>query len=264
MPQSDIAGKEHWDGLYKAKDSTPPDWRPRSYDEMVIGHALLGEIERLKPRTLLEVGCGDSVWLPYLARETGASVAGVDYSEAGCELTRRRMKAHGVEGQVWCADLFGTTPDEIGQHDFVFSLGLVEHFSDLEGVLSALLKFVRPGGTLFTEVPNLRSAHGMMMWVWQPALLAKHELIGKGQLKRAYERLGLKGVRGGYLGAFSLSVVGWDIYARWPKLAERAAPWVFRFNGSLDPYLQRRRWYGGTAPLAPYLYAVGQKPGAER
>ena len=264
MAQTDIAGKEHWDTLYHAKESAQPGWSPRSYDDMLIGRALVGEINRVKARTLLEVGCGDSLWLSYLARETGASaVAGMDYSEPGCELARQRLRAQGVEPRIWCADLFKADPEQIGQYDFVFSLGLVEHFSDLEGVLSALLKFVRPGGTLFTEVPNLPSIHGLMVWAWQPELFAKHELVSKRRLTRAYERLGLRDVRGRYLGVFSLSIVAWDIYARWPRVAARVAPRVFQFNGRFDPYLQRLGWVGGAAPLAPYIYAVGQKQGAE-
>src|SRR5947209_14244906 len=148
MQQSDIAGKEHWDGIYEAKDAARAQWSSYRYGERALEHALLGEIERARPRTLLEVGCGDSSWLPYLARKTGAGVTGMDYSEQGCELARRRLLASGVDGQIVCADLLKAEPETVGRFDFVYSLGLVEHFSDLEGILAALLKFVRPGGTL--------------------------------------------------------------------------------------------------------------------
>jgi 2-polyprenyl-3-methyl-5-hydroxy-6-metoxy-1,4-benzoquinol methylase len=260
MTQRDIAGKEHWDSIYRTKDSAQVSWRPGSYDELVLEHALLGQIERLKPRTLLEVGCGNSLWLPYLARKTGAKVAGMDYSEAGCELARQRLRSQEVEGKVWCGDLFRANLEEVGQYDFVFSLGLVEHFSDLEGVLSALLRFVRPGGALFTEVPNLRSVHGLMTWAWQPELFGKHELVSKKHLRRAYEHLGLKDIRQQYLGTFSLDIVGWSIYPRWPRLATHVAPRISQFNERfVDYYLRRLGWFRGIAPLAPYLYTVGTK-----
>jgi 2-polyprenyl-3-methyl-5-hydroxy-6-metoxy-1,4-benzoquinol methylase len=257
---SDIAGLEHWDRLYEAKGPVHAGWHPRTYDEQVLAHALVSEIERFKPRTLLEVGCGNSTWLPYLALRTGATVAGIDYSDGGCEMARERLRTHEVEGQVWCGDLFQLKPEDVGQYDFVFSLGLVEHFSDLEGVLSALLKFVRPGGVLFTEVPNLCSVHGLMVWAWQPELMRKHELVRKRPLKRAYKRLGLNRIRSHYLGVFSLLVVAWEIYARWPRLARRMLPMIDVLVSSCDRYLRRLGWVRGTAPFAHYLYAVGQKP----
>lgn len=263
MTQTDIAGKQHWDGIYEEQElpPLPPGWQwePTHYHQDATLHALVGEIERSKARTVMEVGCGNSVWLPYLARKTGATPYGLDYSEAGCELTRHYLRAHGLDGRVWCADLFGATPEEVGRYDFVYSIGLVEHFSDLEGVLAALLKFVRPGGTLFTLVPNLRSVHGLMMWLWQPELLRKHELVGKRQLVRAYRRLGLEDVRAQYLGLFSMYIVAWGIYPRWPSLTTGVERWVDRINWRLEPRLRRRRWFRGTLPLAPYVIAVGRK-----
>ena len=34
---------------------------------------------------LLEIGCGGSAWLPYLAKESGFEVYGIDYSELACQ-----------------------------------------------------------------------------------------------------------------------------------------------------------------------------------
>ncbi|HWN10330.1 MAG TPA: class I SAM-dependent methyltransferase [Pyrinomonadaceae bacterium] len=258
--QSDIAGKEHWDGIYEAAAPVQAEWLPWSYGEQAIEHALLSEIKRLKPQNLLEVGCGDSTWLPHLARKTGLKVTGVDYSQEGCDLARQRLRANNIEGTILCADILRVEPEAVGQFDFVFSLGLVEHFSDLEGILQALLKFVRPGGVLFTEVPNLRSIHGLMVWSWQPALMAKHELISRRRMARAYQAVGLENITARYLGLFSLNIVAWEIYARWPKLVPVVVPKVRRLNHHLEYLLQRLRWFKGIAPLAPYVYAVGRKP----
>jgi SAM-dependent methyltransferase len=260
MIQQDIAGKEHWDNVYQTKDRGLVEWAPSIHGEDAIEHALVKEIERLRSRTLLEVGCGDSRWLPYLARKTGASVAGIDYSEEGCEMARRRLEAEKVEGRVVCADVLKVEPVTVGQFDFVFSLGLVEHFSDLEGILAALLKFVRPGGALFTEVPSLRSVHGLMMWLWQPKLLDKHEMISRRKMASAYEGLGLQDVHAQYLGLFSIGIVSWEIYPRWPRLVPLVVPHVYDFHRRLDPLLRRLGRFNGIAPLAPYVYAVGRKP----
>lgn len=260
MPQQDLAGIKHWDTVYRGAQKVHPGWRPWGYDSQTLEHALMTQIERWKPRSILEVGCGNSVWLPYLAHKTGAAVAGIDYSEQGCELVRQRLAIEGVEGKIFCVDMFEADTTQVGQYDFVYSLGVVEHFTDLEKVLSKLLSFVAPGGVLFTEVPNLRSIHGLLSWIWQPELLAKHELVSKGQLIRAYKRLGLTDVSARYAGLFSLNIVAWELYQRWPKLGKRVVPPIRTVHRHMDYRLGQLGIYRGIAPLSPFLYVVGQKP----
>jgi SAM-dependent methyltransferase len=260
MPQIDLAGVDHWDGVYQSLSPLEAGWTPPDYSSLVLERALLTEIGLCKPASILEVGCGNSVWLPYLARKTGALVAGLDYSEAGCELARHRLAAEGVEGKVFCADLFRADAGEVGRYDFVYSMGMVEHFTNTVEVLSKLLTLVNPGGVLFTEVPNLKSIHGLMSWVWQPELLAKHKPLGKGDLVGAYKRLGLEGIKGQYAGIFSMGIVAWEIYPRWPRLVPVLLPKILRVRNSIDYRLRRLGRFGGVAPLAPYLYVVGRKP----
>jgi SAM-dependent methyltransferase len=217
--------------------------------------------EQHKVTSILEVGCGNSVWLPHLANTTGAVVAGVDYSEQGCELARQNLAVGKVNGHIFCKDIFQSGPDEIGQYDLVFSLGVVEHFTDLEGVLQVLLRFVKPGGMLLTEIPNMRSIHGLLSWVWQPDILRKHQLINKQELITAYQHIGMQNVHGRYIGIGSISIVAWEINSRW-KLGSKMVPRVVR---KVDRFMQRRalrylRYYSGIAPFAPYICVTGLKP----
>jgi len=260
MLQVDLAGENHWDQIYRVAGSVRSGWYPTDYDALTLERALLTEIARYKPESLFEVGCGNSVWLPYLARKTGLKVAGMDYSEIGCKMARQRLLAEEVPGRIFCMDLFEASPDEVGQHGFVFSLGLVEHFTNPEGVLAKLLEFVRPGGVLFTEIPNLWSIHGLLSWLWQPELLAKHYLISKRQLVRAYKRLDLEKVHGCYLGLFSLNIVAWEHYPRWPNLVPLIVPLIRRIHRRTNAVLCRINKFDGIAPLAPFMYVAGQKP----
>ena len=96
MDNQDLAKKEHWDNHYAdCKQNTPESlseiWVPGDYNSQVIEHVLMKEINRSNPRTILEIGCGNSTWLPYLAKKTGAQVAGIDYSEEGCALVQNRL-----------------------------------------------------------------------------------------------------------------------------------------------------------------------------
>jgi SAM-dependent methyltransferase len=261
LEQVDLAGIEHWDSRYRTAGPAEVWCEPSDYGSIALTRELIAEIERSKPASILEVGCGNSIWLPYVGLKSEATVAGLDYSEVGCELARSQLAAAGVPGRIFCGDLFNINAAEVGRYDFVYSLGMVEHFTDTVEVLSKLLGLVNPGGVLFTEVPNLKSIHGLLSWIWQPELLAKHYPLGKRDLITAYKKLGLEEVRGHFAGVFSLDIVAWPIYPRWPRLAPWLLPTITRARNSVD-YRMRRwgRFEGGTAPLAPYLCVIGHKP----
>ncbi|MCX7048100.1 MAG: class I SAM-dependent methyltransferase [Candidatus Sumerlaeota bacterium] len=258
-PPDDIAGRGHWDDVYRQSAVDSAGWRPLNYEQKALAHALEQTARAGACKSILEVGCGNSCWLPYLASVTGARVAGIDYSEEGCALARRRMEIEGVKGEIHCVDIFAADAAQIGRHDLVFSLGLVEHFSDLQGVISQLLKFVAPGGILFTEVPNLRSMHGLLAWIWQPALLAKHKIVGKKDLLRAYEQAHLELPRVRLLGLFSWGIVAWGLYPRWPRLATRVDPAMQRVHQILTMCMAKTNIYWGAPLFAPFIYAVGSK-----
>ena len=262
QPPRDLAGVGHWDDVYQTIDTrATANWRPQHYDDHTLDHGLSREIERCRPGSMLEIGCGNSVWLPYLAKKWQVPVvAGLDYSELGCELARRRMALEGVAGKVFCDDLFRVEPDTIGRYDLVYSIGLVEHFDDLEAVLRCISRFVRPGGTLVTEVPNLhRSLHGFLSWVWVPTVLAKHHPVGRSKLMSACQSIGLLDVRGSFMGWFSLIIVSWHVGQRFPGLARYVIPIVDRIRERTSAPLMRLG-FGGISPLAPYLIVAGTRP----
>src|SRR4051794_40483195 len=59
-----------------------------------------------KNQDVLEVGCGRSRWLPYLAKEFGFNVSGIDYSPVGCDQAEAILAAAHVNGRIVHADLF--------------------------------------------------------------------------------------------------------------------------------------------------------------
>ncbi len=95
MQQEDLATVAHWDSVYKCRNAFPSHehWQPTTYDSLTRADVILSAIQKCKPNNILEVGCGDTNWLGYLARSTGASVAGIDYCALGCELSRKSLAA---------------------------------------------------------------------------------------------------------------------------------------------------------------------------
>lgn len=258
----DLASEQHWSSRYdKLEFRGEADWKPADYDSRTLMHAIECALGGRKPTSILEVGCGNSHWLPYLGKSFGARVAGLDYSPIGCEQARAHLDANNVEGEIHCADLFAKHEAFAERFDFVYSLGLVEHFEDLDFVLTSLARFVKPGGVLFTEVPNLGSIHGLLSWVYQPAVLAKHQIITLSGLKAAHARIGLNVTGGDYVGLFSLNLVAWGVEPRWKNLDTKILPRIHRTVGYVDGVLNRVGGFDkGTRPFAPFIYVSAVRP----
>ncbi len=263
MKQTDLAQKQYWDDVYEAlPDREGADWRPRGYEVRVLGHELDLVLRRFPSSSALEVGCGDSPWLPYLARKYRLEVAGIDYSERGCELARCRLRQASTRGMVYCRDLFTLSPEETGTFDLVYSLGVVEHFADLNDILSRLVRFVRPGGVLFTTVPNLSSLHGLGMWLYQPEVLTKHRVITSRELAQAYRRLGLHDIRTHHAGLASVGIVSRGVQPRFRRIDGLVSPLARGADQLFQMIMKRLPVTGGLPWLAPFIVASGVRSGA--
>jgi 2-polyprenyl-3-methyl-5-hydroxy-6-metoxy-1,4-benzoquinol methylase len=168
----DRVGEQYWDDVWSAApptghmDPTTPGFRNR----VDRGFAsLFRQMVPTGPFEALEVGCANSLWLPYLATEHGARVCGLDYSELGCEGERAILRDAKVDGEVVCADLFEPPADLVDRFDIVVTFGVVEHFDDTTGVISALRTYVKPEGVLLTIIPNMVGAIGTIEhWINHP------------------------------------------------------------------------------------------------
>lgn len=257
----DIAEKDHWDDVYKKNDGSKlfKGWVPSTYEALCLEKMLSDEIEKYQPKRVLEIGCGNSTWLPYLAKKYNIQVTGIDYSKTGCDLAKARLKAEAVDADVYCMDLYAENTEEIGQFDLVYSLGLIEHFENTEDIIKQLLKFVKPGKRLLTEVPNLKSMHGFLSWVYQPKQLDKHILLSYKDIELACLKNNCVELGGQYLGVFSFNIVAWGMNQRFPKLDKYILP-IARFLSRSVNYIARRAaTYKGNKAFSPFLYVACTK-----
>jgi SAM-dependent methyltransferase len=253
---------DYWDGLYRALPSAAQTWTPRSYDERLLARALAHTVRTSQARSILEVGCGHSLLLTWLARISRARITGMDYSPHGCRLAEQRLADAGVTGRIVCADLFAPPADELKRHELVYSLGLVEHFSDTTATLRQLANLLAPGGTLLTVIPNLVSLHGWLVRHWQPAVARQHFPLRPADVIAACHAIGLVDVRARYLGAFSFDVVAWQTNPRNPRLARLALPLIRRLNGLSDRVLRMSGRWRGSPSLAPFFAVSARLPSA--
>jgi len=113
--------------------------------------------------------------LSWVAAGLKARVSGVDYSPRGLAQARRLFRALHIPAELRCEDLRQTTfsPDSF---DFVYSIGVIEHFSDPRDIVRSHLSLVRPGGTVLMTVPNYRGIYGLLQRYFDADSLLMHNL----------------------------------------------------------------------------------------
>lgn len=98
-------------------------------------------VAEVRPRSVLEVGCGAGEMAERIQEELGAEVVAVDSSERMVALTRER----GVDAHV--ADV-QALPFEDGRFDCVVAAWLFYHVADRDRAIAECARVLRPGGRL--------------------------------------------------------------------------------------------------------------------
>jgi SAM-dependent methyltransferase len=209
-------------------------------------------------RSMLEVGGAPGQYLAYFHRR-GYAVHALDYSARGCEATAENFRLLGIPGTVYHGDLFDDSL-ELPTFDIVYSLGLIEHFTDLNAVVERHLRFLKPGGHLLLGVPNFLGINGWFLRRLAPQLMAQHQPPAMDLDRwRAFEAsLGLEVLFKGYVGGFEPTVfrrreqrtagtaVPYGVAVVLSRLLSRRFGFLRRING---------RWVSGYA-MAVYRVAA--------
>lgn len=267
MQAGDRTGREFWDQWWTR---TPP---PAPIDPNLPGlknypfrrfHQYFAGIFHDNPgrqQRLIEIGCAQSVFLPYFGRYFGFQVAGIDRSELGCERSRRILEREGVQGEIYCGDLFEPPTAFREGFDVAISFGVVEHFDDTSEPLAAIATFVKPGGRVVTLIPNLTGVLGVYQKLLDRRLYEAHVVMASDKLAEGHRRAGLLVETSGYLMPFSLDVLnveGWKHRAA-KKLVSRVHTAASRLAWMIDDHLVRlrpNRW------TSPYVVCVARRPAA--
>lgn len=267
----DKAGKEYWNQTW---DDYP---LPQIWD--VESKRLLHHVEREfysfivntlegQGKTgpyvrLVEVGCARSQALPVLAKRLGISVGGIDYSPNGCEQTRIMLKREGVSGEVYCADIF-EVPDSLkGSFDAVVSFGLIEHFSNTNEIVSALAVLLKPGGVIFTNIPNMQGMTGLAQKLLNRDIYDIHVPLSPLDVRIAHEAAGLHVLESEYflssnfgvvnLGEMNRKSLGW-----WTKKIALA----LLTRVSMATWLIERKFgkFRASQVFSPYVNCIAIRP----
>lgn len=158
-------------------------------------------------RSILEIGGAPGQYLAYMHRTFGYQIHSLDYSEKGCQKTEENFRFLGIPGKVYQQDLFSDQL-RLPQFDIVYSLGFIEHFSDLNLVIRKHLDLLKENGILLIGAPNLLGINKWFLRRLAPQFLSKHNLpaMDISNWKSFEEALNLKKIFCGYVGGFEPTV----------------------------------------------------------
>jgi len=105
------------------------------------------------PGRLLDIGCGNGRLL-YLAKSAGWSVKGLELSESMAAFVHRELDV-----DVAVGNFLEVTPDprDASAYDVVVLRHVVEHLPDPLLAMDRISAFLKPGGHLLLEMPNIEA-----------------------------------------------------------------------------------------------------------
>lgn len=104
-----------------------------------------------QPGRLMDIGCGNGC-LPYLAREAGWEVRGMELSKSAADAIGKDL---GIEVDV--ANFLEYDNARNGHYDVVILRHVLEHLPDSVLAMNKIGELLKPGGLALLEFPNTRS-----------------------------------------------------------------------------------------------------------
>lgn len=250
----------HWATAWRASVPQPAGRRMRRPD-VLLGRVLAEALAARKPRgkTLLEVGCGNSHWLPVLVAHHGLSVAGIDYTSEGCQTARANLEAAGVHGHIVEADVFDPPADLLARFDYVWSYGFLEHFDDTDLAVVSAARFLAPGGLMISVVPNMTGFMGFLQRRAERSIFDLHVPLDHTDLAEAHRAAGLDVLAARFILPTSFLVLNFGARER---SALRPLIAGAKIAASLPFWtLDRIGLWPANSVTSPYVFCLARKPG---
>lgn len=113
------------------------------------------EFDQFSGKKILDVGCGNGWVLSHYAAH-GAQTTGVDITEAGVDLCRKRFAAQNLKGNFVIGNA-EELPFPDNSFDAVSCMGVVHHTSNPKRAVAEIHRVLKPGGKLFFMIYHRNS-----------------------------------------------------------------------------------------------------------
>src|SRR5437660_1483726 len=118
-----VTGRDHFDSLYQTQIESEAEWLRHGAEEKANSVESLLSRNNIKPRSLLELGCGTGALIIELQkRQVAVEFTGVDFSAIALDYLRRN--SDGIA--VLQADLTSQDSPK-GKYDVIVSSHVIEH-----------------------------------------------------------------------------------------------------------------------------------------
>lgn len=113
-------------------------------------------IERIRPfvnkkSILLEIGCSAGMFL-YHAKKIAGTIIGIDYDSRAANFAAKKCHCKTYAGDLASTDI------KKGSIDVICMFQTLEHIKDPASFLRQVSEYLKPGGVIYIEVPNLYDA----------------------------------------------------------------------------------------------------------
>ncbi|MEO1617419.1 MAG: class I SAM-dependent methyltransferase [Planctomycetota bacterium] len=249
--QAELTNPSFWDQRWNSHNMGVIQ-RGRSPVADAILHFMDQYASQYSTGSILEIGGAPGRYLARMAIDHDLSATAIDYSPEGCDQLRANFAKLDRPITVIERNVLTEEPETTEKYDVVFSLGLIEHFEDVEEIIRSHVKYLKDGGILILGVPNCL---GIYRWFWKslsPDLLSKHVLstMEADRWEHWAKRCGIRPVKIAHVGGFdSASLDKREVSGfHWKKVLAKALRLMFY-----------RRWnlLGRTSHPALSAYLIG-------
>jgi SAM-dependent methyltransferase len=149
------------------------------------------QFQSTRGQSVLEIGVGLGTDHVQFAR-AGANLHGVDLTDKGIELVRRRLELEGLTSELQTADAEQLPfPDD--SFDFVYSWGVLHHTPDTPRAVREAIRVLRPGGRICVMVYARHAWVSYGLWARHGPLSRRPLRSLSDVLHHHMESLGTKG-----------------------------------------------------------------------
>jgi 2-polyprenyl-3-methyl-5-hydroxy-6-metoxy-1,4-benzoquinol methylase len=253
-----LTKKEYWNNNYLSSEKIVTlelGWR--DYTNFLIAKKI--QDIGLDRKNVLEIGAGDSYWLPYFAQQHPSSrFAGMDFSQAGCDKLAKRVASSTLSNvNIYQQDMFSLESDLHGKFDLVLSFGVVEHFTDLSNVLLAKRLYLNDEGYMFSVIPNMAGLIGSLTKLFNREIYKAHNPHDWNSFLEGHHKAGLTIISGGYLGSTNFGVLS-SCFEKKAGLSWQAYVFLTRLSKTIFLIENKLGNLPVSRVFSPYIYAISR------
>jgi len=114
---------------------------------------VITEMLNVQQKRILDVGCGNGLFIEYCFDKGASSIVGVDYSQKMIDTAKEKLKDYNNKAILFCEDFFSLN---LLKKDFdtILAIGLLDYVKDPGSALKRFFDFLKPNGELIVTIPE--------------------------------------------------------------------------------------------------------------